>query len=428
MIFVECKNCGKHLKAEDKYIGKKTNCPKCKAQITIQIASDNSQLSKSEKNDKIVTSKTVIFICTHCNKEFETLGNLIGKDMVCPFCSYTNNTKTNNDNTPPTKLNKAIAINYEQKIIIVLVSIITLVISALLIWVFIFRDTWELDNGYKLKKMCQSVIEMMKNGNSKEGIDNYEKVSALIGDRQIEDIELRNAIQQAQNIAEPVIKKISETKNLERIHFLVKKANDLVLNDDLIKAVEIYREAVVIIKKLDQEDPVVKEVLKGVESRLQFLLGELSRRQSALVKKQEEEDYNKQMKLKGYVKFRGKWLSPEDYNKAKSTFPANEVHEGFEACLLEKEGYVLKLIQIKESDDLEFPYSIEITIISFKRIPSSLQTTQLTYTFGVDENLNLSDSCTYEKVDGSYLFKDKEIKDLSLCLRITINKIKSSWQ
>ena len=324
---------------------------------------------------------------------------------------------------------KATEITSEAKIIIALVSVVTLVIGMLLLWVFVLRDTWELHNSYQLEQMSQSIVDMIENGNLREGVNKYDEMLAFIGDRELENPELRRAMLDAKEVTEQARKKVNEAKNLERIKYLEERAKAFALSGEIKRAVEAYREALDLIQKADSGNPefaIATRRISGPKQQLEEQLAEIvrdeARRKEDERKRREQEAYEKEMVSKGYVKYRGKWISPEEYTKAKSVFPAQEIREGIKGFSHYEYDYIVQSIQIKRSDDVEFPYAIEIAVSSSFRVLIDSEPDQATYTFQVDGDLNISDSYTIRGGE-----RHSEIEGLVKCMQTVLSKIRSGW-
>ena len=213
---------------------------------------------------------------------------------------------------------KATGISSEAKIIIALVSLVTLVIGPFLLWVFVFRDTWEIDNWGKISQMSDSVQQLIWNNKLEEGVAKYDELLAFIGDRELKQDALRRDLQEAKEIAEPVRRKVNEAKNLERLRSLEERAKAFAESGEIRRAVEAYREALDLIRKADSENPKFANAIRRIsrpKQQLEKQLAAAQQRREEERKRREQEAYDKEMASKGYVRHKGQWLTREEYAK-----------------------------------------------------------------------------------------------------------------
>ena len=219
------------------------------------------------------------------------------------------------------------------------------------------------------------------------------------------------AMLDAKEASEPARKKVNEAKNLERIRHLEERAKAFASSGEIKRAVEAYREALDLIQKADSGNPKFTSAARRISRPKQQLEEQLA-----------EEAYEKEMVSKGYVKYRDKWLNSEEYTKAKSAFPAQEIREGIERFPHYEHNYIVQSSQIKKSDDIEFPYAIEIAVSSSFRVLIDSEPDQATYTFRVDGDLNISDGYTIRGGERS-----SEIEGLVKCMQTVLSKIRRGW-
>lgn len=188
MIRFTCK-CGKHIKVEDKYAGKKGKCPQCKEAVRIP-QSDNTGLVDA------------------------SIDNLSEKPTTQPIPTKKTARSTSNSSAQihtPSHGNQQL--ENSSKIWYFYVVISLFVISALL-YVFVFRDTWEIDHFVEISEMIRETQNYISEKDYEEATKNYNKLSALVEGRHLKRESLNNDVA---NIQEEYYKFEKEEKRRQAI-------------------------------------------------------------------------------------------------------------------------------------------------------------------------------------------------------------------
>ncbi len=315
----------------------------------------------------------------------------------------------------------------EKRVLIAGIGIPVLLAAAFFIWFFGIRDTWESDHRGDIVRLSEETVSLVRAKKSEASVRAYDELTRLIGNRKPKDVELQKSISEANAAIEPIKRALSESANLIRLMTLEEKAKSLASSGDVKRAVATYSEALDLIQKCDTGNPEFARAVQRIsgpksllEEQLAKTQAEEAQRREAEQKLRDQETYNRQKEAKGYVKCRGKWITKEEYEQAKAIFPAKEIREGIEAYPHGSEGlYVVKGISIRKTDEVDFPYAIEITVSSSRRILLNNVPDQGVYTFHVDADLNLSDN--YSIRGGEQEF---EARTLTKCLVSVLSQVK----
>lgn len=194
-----------------------------------------------------VSSRGIIkYRCFHCGGVLESEGGFAGKQDTCPMCGKATPvplTSTMGAGAFFRKIPKAVYIGTAA---VVLVAVISLTA-----WLAL-RDTWERDHGPELRQMSEQTISLIRAGEDEAGVAKYETMLALVGDRQLEDPLLRQAVADAREKAEPAKRQLEERQReaerqrrieetLATAHSLESEALRLGQRGDLQGAVEKYQ-------------------------------------------------------------------------------------------------------------------------------------------------------------------------------------------
>lgn len=144
--------------------------------------------------------------CVHCATGLESESSLAGKQDTCPICN----------NLTPVPLTSTMGAGaFFRKIpkaaYIGCAAVVLVAVVSLTAWLA-FRDTWERDHGPELRQMGERTISLIRAGKDEEGVAKYEAMLALVGNRQLEDPQLRQAVADAKAKAEPVKRQLEEQR------------------------------------------------------------------------------------------------------------------------------------------------------------------------------------------------------------------------
>ncbi|TFG45372.1 MAG: hypothetical protein E4H40_08360, partial [Candidatus Brocadiia bacterium] len=102
---------------------------------------------------------------------------------------------------------KATEITSEAKIIIALVSVVTLVIVTLLLYMFVLRDTWETDNYGKIHDFYYEGANLIDTGDFTLGLEKYQELIELVGNRNLKNKTLSEYLHKSQDEYDVVVSK-----------------------------------------------------------------------------------------------------------------------------------------------------------------------------------------------------------------------------
>jgi hypothetical protein len=200
-------------------------------------------------------------------------------------------------------------------------AIALLGIVSLSLWL-VLRDTWERDHGAELRQISEQTIALIRAGKNEDGVAKYEAMRALVGDRQLEDPQLRKALADAKELAEPTRRKVNEAKNLEHLRSTEDKAKAFAASGEIRRAIDAYREALDLIQQAGTGNPEFAKAIQriaGPKQKLEDQLAAIGReegqRKEQERKRLEQEAYDKEMVSKGYVRHKDQWMTREEYAK-----------------------------------------------------------------------------------------------------------------
>ncbi len=372
----------------------------------------------------------VTFYCSGCGHQYDVPDNYVGKKVRCKKCNTINRIipvpevfEEPEGTSPAYTIQSGDTSDSEYRGLPkpLLYSFIGLgiVLISIFLYVFVFRDTWELDNSLKISQMIREAKQDYDFKKYDEGLKKYEELGAFIGKREFKQDGLRHDYLDLTEKYEQIKAQKAEADDLKLLQHLEELGNEYMNNYKLKEAVETYDKALAIIDRNrsgNKEFLLAKQRINQVKPKLDQLYTTIK----------EEEAYEQRMIDKGYIKFRGEWMSPEKYNQEKNRFPAKEIRQGIERYYSNHSTlHDLQSIQIKRSDDLEYTYAIEVAISSTHRRSLSSEPDRAIYTLRVDDDLNISKNYT---VRGNSIFSEYEIDFLVDCLQTVLSEITSSEQ
>ncbi|MBM4125460.1 MAG: DUF4339 domain-containing protein [Nitrospira sp.] len=265
--------------------------------------------------------------CVHCGGGLESEGRFAGKQDTCPMCGKATPVPLSSTMGAGAFFRKIPKAVYIGTAAVVLVAVISLTA-----WLAL-RDTWERDHGPELRQMSEQTISLIRAGKDEEGVAKYEAMLALVGDRQLEDPLLRQAVTDAHEKAEPARRKVNETKNLARLRSLEDRAKAFAASGEVKRAIDAYRQALDLIQETDIGNPQFAAAIQRISGQKRQLEDQLTAIEAEEARRAEEQRqreqqaaheremeakqaaHEREMEAKGYVKHRGQWVTKEEYAK-----------------------------------------------------------------------------------------------------------------
>lgn len=168
MIAFSC-TCGHKYNVSEKYAGKKVRCKECSEIFIIPILNrDKHQAKPLEYSNPIINE--------YANEAFEG-----------GHCSQ----RSGPTSTTPTW-------------IWYFFGVVGIFVVSLMLWVFVFRDTWEIDNLMKISRMISEAKSLVAEKDLILADRKYDELSALIGNRELKNENLKQDILIALNEHETV--------------------------------------------------------------------------------------------------------------------------------------------------------------------------------------------------------------------------------
>ena len=91
--------------------------------------------------------------------------------------------------------------SFEVKIALALGGVAAAFAVVLLIWFFVFRDSWEQDHYADLVLMSEESVHLIRSGRPADGLRKFEQIQQIVGERQLTNSTLASAIADARAAA-----------------------------------------------------------------------------------------------------------------------------------------------------------------------------------------------------------------------------------
>ena len=187
MIKFRCSSCSQKIGVPDEYAGKNVKCPNCGTVNSVPIPDPTQTEEPANDNHNDPSG-------------FGFTGELLEheKDTIKP----------STDSQQPQNRTDAEGYSPGIKIAFGCCGVGFLSLLILLLWAFVFRDTWEIDNWDEISNMCDSVQQLTRDGQYKEALAEYEEVLAFVGTRELKQDGLRRDLIEVQESCESLKKRM----------------------------------------------------------------------------------------------------------------------------------------------------------------------------------------------------------------------------
>jgi hypothetical protein len=139
-----------------------------------------------------------------------------------------------------------------------LIAIACLVVVGLLLYVFVLRDTWEIDTRPKAREMNEEAMLLVSQEKVREGAAKYQEVIDLLSSRKLADTELQNLLADARTARSEAEEKLF----LREWQVLESKAANRVKNGDLHGGISDYEELLRRATRLETGKDSVKKTIE----------------------------------------------------------------------------------------------------------------------------------------------------------------------
>ncbi len=187
MIEFKCK-CGKKFSVDDKYAGKKGKCPKCK-EVVIVPQPDNTDIVDDIIND----------FCKEPHRRSNTIPEKFPKPTSNPSARIY--ASTNEHQQLEASFGMPTWIWY-------LYGATAVIIISVILYIFVFRDTWEIDHYGELSTLMNDAGRLYNAKEYQAGLKKYDELTTLLGDRKLKRDDLRSSYTEMQGTYIPLKKKI----------------------------------------------------------------------------------------------------------------------------------------------------------------------------------------------------------------------------
>lgn len=277
----------------------------------------------------------VKYKCQKCGCILESPENMVGQQDVCPACKTA-------VIVPPVKHTSKLAIA-------AIVLLLCVVIVSAVLW-FIFRDTWERDHRLEILQLCHQVIELISEGQNKEGLAKYSLMIELIGNRQLKTDKLRQVFSDAQQAAESAEKylneqrrmeelKRKETESLAMLKSLESQAQAFVKSGDFEKGINKYKQAIELIQKNKFSNQEFTDAIGRISQSKMIAVAELEKKLKADKERRKREEEERTMANIRTKIYGGAWVVKEAGNSETLrglniyVLKAHATNEQYIACL-----------------------------------------------------------------------------------------------
>ena len=174
------------------------------------------------------------------------------------------------------------------KVIIFITVILFIWIAGLLYWVFVVRDTWEVNNLQKITTMTNEIMLLGQANKKEEAVAKYDELLLILGNIKIKNPAISKLISDANAAICDTKKRIDTEKNSVLISDIEKNAKALTSNGQFAEATKKYNEALKIIENCGVNSPELNVIKKRVLDNIQFTEEKERQRQFAELREQQE--------------------------------------------------------------------------------------------------------------------------------------------
>ena len=180
--------------------------------------------------------------------------------------------------------------NMNCKIAICITAILLIWITGLLFWLFVLRDTWEVDNSQKIINMIDEIKALDQTNKKEEAVAKYDELLLFLGGRKIKNSEISKLISDVNATTYETRIILNTPKYIALIADFEKEAKVLISDGNFPGAKKKYEEALNVIEKCEINSPELNTIKKRMldsikfteEKEQQHQLAELHERQEAL--------------------------------------------------------------------------------------------------------------------------------------------------
>ncbi len=178
--------------------------------------------------------------------------------------------------------------NITGKVVICITVILFLWITGLLYWVFVLRDTWEVNNSHKITNTTYEIMLLDQTNKKEEAVAKYDELLLFLGNRKIKDPVISKLISDANVTICDTKKRIDAENNLALISDIEENAKALTYNGQFAETTKKYNEALKIIENCGVNSPELNVIKKRVLDNIQFTEEKEKQRQLAELREQQE--------------------------------------------------------------------------------------------------------------------------------------------
>ena len=210
------------------------------------------------------------FHCEGCGKKYKVEDDWAGKKIKCKACNHTMCISDDSSELDPQnielqendQIDSAIPIPIWARY---LIGVLGVVFVSFILWLLVFRDTWETDNYIELNDLISEVQDHIFNNDSDSAIEQYDQLASLVGDRQLETKSFREDFASLQ----PICLKFKQIKAEEDKRILAEKklqAKLALIEKQRLESIEdkIRQEEKARKKKLAEIDAVKAKVFGSI--------------------------------------------------------------------------------------------------------------------------------------------------------------------
>lgn len=265
------------------------------------------------------------YYCDHCGTFLESAASFAGRQDACPACGKAT--------LVPPESTAGAGVFFRKipmSVYIGSVTVILAVVVTLGVWLAV-RDTWERDHSAEIHQLSKQTILLIHAGNNEKGVANCEAMLALVGDRQLGDSRLVDAVAKAKSVAEPVREQLLEQRRLEEARR--READNLaklrILEDQIVALAQngAFAQATLQADKTldfiqsnrtdNTEFTAAIGRVTEVKRTAQVRLDEQRAHEVEQARVAEQRRIDAENEAKGLIKIDGKWISREQAELAK---------------------------------------------------------------------------------------------------------------
>jgi hypothetical protein len=192
--------------------------------------------------------------------------------------------------------------NMTGKVVICITVILFLWITGLLLWVFVLRDTWEVDNLQKIVNMTNEIKVLDQTNKKEEAVAKYNELLLFLGNRKVENSAISKLIFDANITICDTKRKLDAEKTLALIAGIEENAKVLTSNGKFSDATKKYVEALNYIENCGIDSPELNIIKKRILDNKQFT--EEKEHQRQLVELQEQQEKLEKERQRQLTEFR----------------------------------------------------------------------------------------------------------------------------